>query len=239
MSARQPVTRSKDGAGETVAGAVGVGDADGADGDPTTAGEAEAWLVRGKGVAPQPPRMSAQVSVRMLPDRSNRPTSGGRVDAVGGEPGCGQAGGSADRPKDDAGLLLIDGEGPDEPAMGLRERLAGPSVGAQTRGREDEAIGAPIRRGGCTLDVPLFEHRPDVMRHRRGRHPGPPGELARGVRPLVEENAVDGVLVGSQAGVGEGAAEQRPHLLVGGEQVEEQGEPGVGRTDHPPDRTTS
>jgi len=148
MSARQPLTRSSDGSGEALAGALALalpasdpaGDAEVSMAD----GATDRWARRGTG-APQPPS-SAETMTKVLPSRTNRDTSARRVGAVDGEACLGNRGRSADRPKRDAGVFLIDRERPDEPAVGLGEGLAGPAVNGNSGGRQDQPIGAPIGR---------------------------------------------------------------------------------------------
>lgn len=76
MSARQPATRSSDGAGEAVAGvpALGlvVGDAAGDAEASIEDGDTDRWAMRGTG-EPQPPS-SAETTTKVLPSRTNRVT---------------------------------------------------------------------------------------------------------------------------------------------------------------------
>ena len=66
-----------------------------------------------------------------------------------------------------------------------------------------------------------LEHGSHEMRHRGRRHADTSGEIRWGVRPFVEENAVDRVVIGPQAAIGHGADEEGSDALLGREELEE------------------
>ena len=128
---------------------------------------------------------------------------------------------------------------PDEPCVGLAECGAGGRVGSagpasvSTIRYERRSVG---RQGA--LGMAALEHRAHEMRHRGRRHARPPGQLGRSVGPLVEQDAVDRVLLGRQRRnrpSPRGPAHRRTRRRV---QLEEQGKARSRLASHERDTTT-
>ena len=65
-------------------------------------------------------------------------------------------------------------------------------------------------------------HRAEVVQNRRERHPHAPRHLGGGQRSLLEQQAIDRVLVGAKRDVGQGGGQQTADSLVDHEQVEQE-----------------
>ena len=105
-----------------------------------------------------------------------------------------------------------------QPVGGQREPVR-PAIAATTSRTACRARGAPGRSATSSSAASR-----------------PSRQVRRRLRALVEQDAVDGVLVGSELGVGHRAKDERPHALLRGEEFEQEREARPGW--HEGDATT-
>ena len=145
---------------------------------------------------------------------------------------CGDPGRAPDRLEHRPCLVLVEGKCGHEPVVGFAERTSGCRVSAQAGWGQAESIRAAIGGHDLSLRVPAGQERPDEVRHRRRRHPDPAREVRRGLRPLVEQDAVDRVLVGSECRIGHRVEHECSHALFRREELEQEGQARSGMS-HP------
>ena len=124
-----------------------------------------------------------------------------------------------------------------ESVVSLVEGPAGRGLRAEAGGRQSEPVRPSIRGHDLALRMPTCQECADEVGHRRRRHPDPTGEVRRRVRTLVEQDAVDGVLIRSKVGIGHRIDDERAHPLLGREELEQEGQ-ARSRWWHPGDTTS-